>query len=75
MANMSYCRFYNTRRDLDDCLEALNEDRTLSKEEFKACKQMFGQFIEFLCDEDIVRDDDGELDDRLEEFFESIEVE
>lgn len=75
MANMSYCRFHNTRIDLEDCLEALNEDRTLSEEEFKACKQMFSQFVQFLCDEDIVRDDDYELDDRLEEFFESIEIE
>lgn len=75
MANMGYCRFHNTRADLEDCLEALNENRTLSNEEFKACKQMFGMFIDFLYDEDIIEDEDGELDERLEEFFDSIEVE
>ena len=25
MANMSYCRFENTSRDIADCIEALNE--------------------------------------------------
>ena len=75
MANMGYCRFYNTKADLEDCLEALNENRTLSNEEFKACKQMFGMFIEFCVDEGIIEDEDGELDERLEDFLESIEVE
>jgi len=28
MANMSYCRFENTARDLRDCVEAINNDET-----------------------------------------------
>ena len=36
MANMSYCRFHNTRLDMDDCLNALErvewEDYKISKE-------------------------------------------
>lgn len=33
MANMSYCRFENTYRDLVDCAQAMNE--TLSEREHK----------------------------------------
>lgn len=73
MANMSYCRFNNTKMDLDDCLEALREGETLSKDEFRKCKQMFKNFIEFLEDEGIVEDDE-ELQERLAEYFESIDV-
>ena len=28
MANMSYCRFENTARDLRDCVEAINNNET-----------------------------------------------
>lgn len=35
MANMSYCRFRNTRDDLRDCLENLN-DPDMSPEEIEA---------------------------------------
>lgn len=30
MSNMSYCRFTNTRSDLNDCLDAIREDKRLS---------------------------------------------
>ena len=30
MANMSYCRFYNTSHDLRDCLDALEEISSFS---------------------------------------------
>ena len=36
MANMSYCRFRNTEIDLEDCLDALNMQEELSREEFEA---------------------------------------
>lgn len=73
MANMSYCRFHNTKMDLDDCLDALREGDELSKEEFRKCKQMFKNFVEFLTDEGVV--DDYEIDDKLEDFFSTINVE
>ena len=72
MGNMSYCRFHNTNIDLQDCLDTLNEGETLSKSEFLACKDMFERFIYFCCDEGIIEDENGELDDRLEEFFNGI---
>ena len=72
MGNMSYCRFHNTNIDLQDCLDTLNEGEALSKNEFFACKEMFERFIYFCCDEGIIEDENGELDDRLEEFFKGI---
>ena len=48
MANMSYCRFYNTNMDLGDCLEALEDGAELSTDEFIACKNMFKKFIDFV---------------------------
>jgi len=39
MANMSYCRFQNTLLDLEDCLEALQEEmKTVNQ--FKAGKKI-----------------------------------
>lgn len=75
MANMSYCRFRNTASDLDDCLEALLDGESLSEEEHRACARMFQEFISFCCNEGIIEDEDGELDERLEEFLNSIEIE
>ena len=72
MANMSYCRFHNTNMDLRDCLEALEDGSELSTDEFVACKNMFRKFIDFCYDEGIIEDEDGELDDRLEEFFDGL---
>ena len=72
MANMSYCRFRNTRTDLGDCLEALENKETLSASEYLACKRMFRNFIDFCYEEGIIEDEDGELDDRLEEFLSGI---
>lgn len=75
MANMSYCRFRNTANDLDDCLETLLDGKSLSEEEHRACVRMFQDFIGFCCNEGIIEDEDGELDERLEEFLNSIEIE
>ena len=74
MANMSYCRFHNTSLDLDDCIEALRYEGELSKSEHMEFRNMFANIIQFLIDEDIVRDEDGELDVRLEDYFDSIGI-
>ena len=39
MANMSYCRFQNTLRDLKDCYEHIDDD-DLSQDEIKARKKL-----------------------------------
>ena len=47
MPNMSYCRFTNTRNDLQDCLEAIRQDRRLSDFEASAGRWMFDEFLSF----------------------------
>lgn len=71
MSNMSYCRFHNTNIDLADCLAAINDGDELSENEFDACKRMFERFIEFCIIHGII-EEDGELDARLEDFFNTV---
>lgn len=40
MSNMSYCRFQNTVKDLQDCYDNLFEIDNLSKEEEKAREKL-----------------------------------
>jgi hypothetical protein len=58
MGNMSYCRFQNTARDLDDCLAAVEESlgdlSELSADERRAARRLFDLCVEFIetVDED-----------------------
>ena len=65
MANMSYCRFHNTRFDMDDCIEALKraewDGKKISKEEIKYCEWMFDSIIEYLDDEGIIDEFDWDV--------------
>lgn len=72
MINMSHCRFNNTNLALNECLDAIQTGKELSISEMNSCKQMFKTFINFCSYCGIVEDDDDGLDDRLEEFFETI---
>lgn len=56
MANMSYCRFQNTYRDLQDCVSALNDNGadSLSDDELAAAKMMM------------------QLCDRLQSFYDEV---
>jgi hypothetical protein len=49
MANMSYCRFENTRDNLRDCLEHIN-DEDVSKAESKARERLIKICIEIIED-------------------------
>jgi len=40
MANMSYCRFENTYRDLADCFKSLQNDDELSEDELRFKKRL-----------------------------------
>jgi len=52
MGNMSYCRFENTSRDLDDCSEALENflygDEEISESEQKYACDMLAKAVEML---------------------------
>jgi len=69
MSNMSYCRFENTVRDLQDCsyaLEEMTEDDTeqLSKSETRAKKRL----IQLCVDIADAYGDQDEDDDPVEEI-------
>ena len=61
MPNMSYCRFTNTRTDLNDCLDSIRRDTRLSEMEVRAGRNMFKEFLTFCRDYDIIDDYDGQL--------------
>ena len=66
MANMSYCRFENTLRDLQDCVWALEDgelenggsEMSAAIEMLEACKEYVD--LEYKIDEIIEEDEDGE---------------
>jgi len=51
MANMSYCRFQNTMRDLRDCADNLHED--LNEEEQRARKRLIKICREIVGEADV----------------------
>ena len=51
MINMSYCRFHNTRKAMQECLDALTDGDTLTEEELADCKGMFEEIVGFLFNE------------------------
>lgn len=65
MSNMSYCRFTNTSRDLNDCLDALAYGYSLSDMEVRAGKAMFKEFLEFCKNSWIISDFDKSAVDSL----------
>ena len=69
MANMSYCRFQNTRSDMGDCLEALREEKRLSAEEAKAGRWMLEDILSYCRDTGIIDCYDNGM---LEAVFEGL---
>ena len=65
MSNMSYCRFTNTRSDMEDCLEALRDEKPLSDFEVRAGKAMFKDILEVCQAYGIIAAFDGDEIDRL----------
>ena len=66
--NMHYCRFRNTRRDLQECLMAIAEGERLDWEEHRAAENMLMDTIEFLQDMGISETyDRDELDKLMKE--------
>lgn len=50
--NMSYCRFHNTKTDLQDCLDALVDDGidSIGIDELRAAKQMYELCKQFIAE-------------------------
>jgi hypothetical protein len=68
MSNMSYCRFHNTRMDLNDCLEAIDNEQIESKSEVQSGKSMFYAFLEYCKDKGIIEEYD---EDYVEDLFDN----
>ena len=66
MANMSYCRFWNTSHDMEDCIEALYDGATLEGDELRACRNMFDMVLSFCEENDIAEVDWEEFEYWLE---------
>ena len=69
MANMSYCRFTNTRSDMEDCLEALRDETPLSDFEVRAGKAMFKDILEVCRAYGII---DAFDDDEIDRLFDNL---
>ena len=71
MANMSYCRFNNTRIDIEDCIEALREaewgDNKISEDEIGYCRMMFDNIIDYLDEEVLLDNFDWDIYSRWKE--------
>ena len=63
MANMSYCRFENTTKDMQDCLYAIEEGDTkdLSRYEASALR-------EFLNLAEVIKDYEPDIEAILEDY-------
>jgi hypothetical protein len=66
MANMSYCRFENTYRDLLDCLSAMNERLSESESAYRrrlvdVCKEIIDEYDESCQAEDGDEDNNDEI--------------
>ena len=72
MSNMSYCRFHNTRLDLEDCIEALRNEERLSSDEARAGRPLFDDFLSFCVDQGII---DGFDSEEVEILFGRLERE
>ena len=69
MANMSYCRFQNTRLDMEDCLDALREEKPLSSDEANAGRWMINDILDYCRDNGIIDSYDGDM---LEAIFDGL---
>jgi hypothetical protein len=71
MANMSYCRFANTRRDMEDCIDALREaewsEERISEDEIGYCRMMFDNIIDYLDEEGLINEFDWDKYSRWKE--------
>ena len=74
MSNMSYCRFHNTKIDIQECIEALTNRDISSDEEKRAAKNMIVEFLNFCVDEQIIEEyDEDEINSTINECEEEKE--
>lgn len=69
MAKKRYCRFYTTRLAIEDCLDALSNEKYLSVDEATAGRWMFDEFLDFCRENYIITDYDAS---EIESLFDSL---
>jgi len=57
MSNMSYCRFENTARDLNDCVQAINNGETenLSEYELNGLRDLLDLAVDIIDNEEYIQ--------------------
>ena len=65
MSNMSYCRFNNTNIDLEDCIEAIENQDIQSETEASIAKSMFRKFLDLCESEGIINEYSEDMIDDL----------
>lgn len=67
MANMSYCRFHNTRLDMNDCIYAIQDGVNISEEEKLQARMMFEEIADFMIECGVIDDyDDQAMNDIID---------
>lgn len=67
MSNMSYCRFQNTARDLEDCRFALHDTSDLSVNEERARLYLIRLAIQIVEEIDDYEEEEKEAKERMKE--------
>ena len=65
MANMSYCRFENTKMDLADCIEALEERNIKSSTERRSARKLLIDILDFCENEGIIEGCDTDVIEKI----------
>jgi len=57
MSNMSYCRFENTARDLNDCVQAINNGETenLNEYELNGLRDLLDLAVDIIDNEEYIQ--------------------
>lgn len=65
MGNMDYCRFRNTKEDVAQCIEGIDNRDIYSEDEALAGKRMFKEFLDYCRNQGIIESYDQNLVDEI----------
>jgi len=70
MSNLSYCRFHNTKGDLEDCLSVFEDYETIhSESEQNSAQHIFERIGQFLEDQNLIEELPSDFIDRIKEMI------
>lgn len=65
MPNMNYCQFENTKKDLYDCLDAIDDCEVANEEEAYHGERMFRNVLDLMKEYEVIENFDDEALKRL----------